>query len=238
MRCVLFCCAQRAFALRTTNLSLPLGEMSRSDREGRNQQTWLFKFALIRICQCVALSVICWRKCQLSQGESREADADCTHAASGELLRRSACVLLLPSRLAPCHLPQGGRLWVSAQPKLVSPSGRDVAQRQRGQEPADMAFQICPDSNLPVCCPLSHLLAQMPALPKGEPRSQCGLHTCRIRRTLAQTCPRIAPSVTVSAQRQRWLILLHASGCLAVSPMSQNTVRNTAAMSAESVMPL
>ena len=158
MRCVLFCCAQRAFALRTTNLSLPLGEMSRSDREGRNQQTWLFKFALIRICQCVALSVICWRKCQLSQGESREADADCTHAASGELLRRSACVLLLPSRLAPCHLPQGGRLWVSAQPKLVSPSGRDVALRQRGQESADMAFQICPDTNWLAFCPLSHLL--------------------------------------------------------------------------------
>ena len=30
------------------NLSLPLGEMSRSDREGRNQLTWLFRFALIR----------------------------------------------------------------------------------------------------------------------------------------------------------------------------------------------
>ena len=52
--------------------------------------------------------------------------------ASGKLLRRLARVLLLPSRLAPCHLPQGGRLWFSAQGKLVSPSGRDVAQRQRG----------------------------------------------------------------------------------------------------------
>ena len=72
------------------------------------------------------------RKCQLSQRESQEAGADCTHAASGELLRRPARVLLLPSRLAPCHLPQGGRLWFSAHPKLVSPSGRDVAQRQRG----------------------------------------------------------------------------------------------------------
>ena len=27
-----------------------------------------------------------------------------------------------------------------------SPSGRDVAQRQRGLEPADMAFPICPDT--------------------------------------------------------------------------------------------
>ena len=124
-----------------------------------------------QICPDTNLSACCplshlLRKCQLSQRESREAGADCTHAASGELLRRPARVLLLPSRLAPCHLPQGGRLWVSAQPKLVSSLGRDVAQRQRG------------------------------------------------------------------------LILLHASGCLAVSPTSQNTVRNTAAMSAESVMPL
>ena len=138
-----------------------------------------------------------------------------------------------------------------AQSKLVSPSGRDVAQRQRGLIPADIAFQICPDTDLPVFCPLSHLLAQMPALPKGEPRSRCGLHTCRIRRTLAQTCPRVAPSVTAYAvppssgkkalgfrAATERAILLHASGCLAVSPTSQNTVRNTAAMSAESVMPL
>ena len=34
---------------RKPNLSLPLGEMSRSDREGWNQLTWLFKFALTRI---------------------------------------------------------------------------------------------------------------------------------------------------------------------------------------------
>ena len=76
------------------------------------------------------------RKCQLSQGESREAGANCTPDASGELLRRLVRVLLLPSRLAPCHLPQGGRLWFSAQSKLVSPSGRDVAQRQRGLAPS------------------------------------------------------------------------------------------------------
>ena len=45
---------------RKPNLSLPPGEMSRSDREGWNQLTWLFRFALIRICQCAALSVICF----------------------------------------------------------------------------------------------------------------------------------------------------------------------------------
>ena len=42
--------------------------------------------------------------------------------------------------------------------QLVSPFGRDVAQRQRGLESADMAFQIRPDTNLSVRCPLSHLL--------------------------------------------------------------------------------
>ena len=50
-----------------------------------------------------------------------------------------------------------------------------------------------------VSCPLSHLLAQMPALPEGEPRSWCELHTCCIRLSLAQTCPRAAPSVTACA---------------------------------------
>ena len=37
--------------------------------------------------------------------------------ASGKLLRGPVSVLLLPSRLAPCHLPQGGRLLFSAQNK-------------------------------------------------------------------------------------------------------------------------
>ena len=36
--------------------------------------------------------------------------------------------------------------------QLVSPSGRDVAQRQRGLEPANMAFQIRPNTNLSMCC--------------------------------------------------------------------------------------
>ena len=81
---------------------------------------------------CPLSHLLC--KCQLSQGESREAGANCTPDASGELLRRLVRVLLLLSRLAPRHLPQGGRLWVSAQSKLVSSLGRDVAQRQRGLE--------------------------------------------------------------------------------------------------------
>ena len=40
------------------NLSLPLGEMSRSDREGWNQMTWLFKFSLTppHTSGCLAVS--------------------------------------------------------------------------------------------------------------------------------------------------------------------------------------
>ena len=52
------------------------------------------------------------RKCQLSQRESREAGANCTPDESGKLSCRPVSVLLLPSRLAPCHLPQRGRLFL------------------------------------------------------------------------------------------------------------------------------
>ena len=99
---------------RSPNLSLPLGEMSRSDREGWNQLTWLFRFALTRTCLRVCPLSHLLRKCQLSQRESREAGAN--------------------------FLPY-------AQSKLVSPFGRDVAQRQRGLESAGMAFQIYPDTS-------------------------------------------------------------------------------------------
>ena len=57
----------------------------------------------------------------------------------------------------------------SAQSKLVSPFGRDVAQRQRGLIPADMAFPICFGADLPVFCPLSHLLRKC-QLSQGESR--------------------------------------------------------------------
>ena len=55
----------------------------------------------------------------------------------------------------------------SAQTKLVSPFGRDVAQRQRGLLPVDIASQICPNMNLLACCPLSHLLANASS-PEGR----------------------------------------------------------------------
>ena len=67
--------------------------------------------------------------------------------ASGKLLRRPASVLLLPSRLAPCHLPQGGRLLFSAQNKnrasfdTLSLGGRWWI---RTTEVVDNRFTVCP----------------------------------------------------------------------------------------------
>ena len=57
---------------RSPNLSLPLGEMSRSDREGWNQLTWFFRFALTRICQCAALSVICSANASSPKGRAEK----------------------------------------------------------------------------------------------------------------------------------------------------------------------
>ena len=54
------------------NLSLPLGEMSRSDGEGWNQLAWLFKFALIRTCLRVALSVICFANASSPKGRAEK----------------------------------------------------------------------------------------------------------------------------------------------------------------------
>ena len=144
---------RKALFTRSPSLSLPLGEMSRSDREGRlpyegaglppcGKTEGVCQIGKIRIrstlrCTCSRVCPLSHllRKCQLSQRESQEAGANRTHAASGYLLRIPARVLLLPSRLAPRHLPQGERLWFYAQSELVSPSGRDVAERQRGQAP-------------------------------------------------------------------------------------------------------
>ena len=135
---------------RTDQTCLSLWERCRAATERACISRFPSQAYLIRICSRTALSVVCsgadlfaccplshlLRKCQLSQRESREAGASCTPDASGYLLRKPVSVLLLPSRLAPCHLPQGGRLWFSAHPKLVSPFGRDVAQRQRGLVPS------------------------------------------------------------------------------------------------------
>ena len=126
------------------NLAPLKGELSRSDggvfcgkTEGVCQIGKMrMRFALRCTCSRVCPLSHLLRKCQLSQRESQEGGANRTHASSGYFFRRPARVLLLPSRLAPRHLPQRGRLWSYTQTKLVSPSGRDVAQRQRGQAPS------------------------------------------------------------------------------------------------------
>ena len=86
----------------------------------------------------------------------------------------------------------------SAQSKLVSHSGRDVAQRQRGLESADMAFQICPNTNLLACCPLSHLLANASS-PEGRAEKSERIFSFYAQSKL------VSPSGRDVAQRQRGL---------------------------------
>ena len=67
--------------------------------------------------------------------------------------------------------------------------------------------------------PSQSFALQMPALPKGEPRSQCELHLCRIRLTFAQTCHRAAPSVTACAvppSSERKAFVSHDLTCLSL----------------------
>ena len=153
---------RKAFFTHSPNLSLPLGEMSRSDREARLPYEGAglppcgktegvcqigkirMRFALRCTCPRVCPLSHLLRKCQLSQRESREGGANRTHAASGNLLRRLARALLLPSRLAPCHLPQGGRLFSYAQSNLSLPLGEMSRSDREGRLP-------CEGAGLPLC---------------------------------------------------------------------------------------
>ena len=84
--------------------------------------------------------------------------------------------------------------FVYAQTKLVSPSGRDVAQRHRGQAPSlrELDCRLAarlkeqparPDESGELLyefvsvLPSQSFAPQMPALPKGEPRSRCELQS-------------------------------------------------------------
>ena len=59
-------------------------------------------------------------------------------------------------------------LFSYTQTKLVSPFGRDIAQRQRGLVPASLAFQICPNTNLFACVALSVICFANASSPKGR----------------------------------------------------------------------
>ena len=103
---------EKSFALRAVQLVSPSGRDVAQRQRGLKPSDIAFQ-----ICPDTNLPAFCplshlLCKCQLSQGESREAGANCTPDASGELLRRLVRVLLLPSRLAPRHLPQRGRLFL------------------------------------------------------------------------------------------------------------------------------
>ena len=116
---------------RKPNLSLPPGEMSRSNREGWNQLTWLFKFALIRICQCAALSVICFANASSPKGRAKKLVRAGSLTNQGSLMR--ICLRAALSVTACAAPPSSGRkAFASRAIQLVSPFGRDVAQRQRG----------------------------------------------------------------------------------------------------------
>ena len=125
---------------------------------------------------------------------------------------RPVRLLLLPSRLAPCHLPQRGRLWFYAQSKLVSlreprsrsdffalthnPTCLSLWERCRAAtERADAGYilsPVCPDTNwLAFTLPLSTLIspAHIPLLFSAR----CGIfpcsRQCRTRRPAARRRP-------------------------------------------------
>ena len=102
------------------------------------------RFALRCTCLHVCPLSHLLRKCQLSRRESQEGGANRTHASSGYLLRRLARVLLLPSRLAPCHLPQRGRLFLTRSPNLSLPLGEMSRSDREGRLP-------CEGAGLPLC---------------------------------------------------------------------------------------
>ena len=81
---------EEGFCLAQFNSSLPLGEMSRSDREGWYPLAWVLKvYPDTNLPVCCPLSHLL-RKCQLSQRESREAGANCAPDESELLCQKLA----------------------------------------------------------------------------------------------------------------------------------------------------
>ncbi len=128
------------FALtRNPNLSLPLGEMSRSDREGWNQLTWLFKFALIRAFFCFPhktkestdlYSLLWWEVVDsLFCGQATPVATCIQHVAKSRLsnpLLLFSTLRVKQKRAQICTLFFGGRWWI------------------RTTEVVDNRFTVCP----------------------------------------------------------------------------------------------
>ena len=143
---------RKALLTRRPNLSLPLGEMSRSDREGRRpcegaglppcgKTEGVCQIGKIRMR--FALRCACLRVCPLShffanasspEGRAKKAQrtAHMPHQAISCAGLLACCSFRHGLRRATFLKEEG---FVYAQTKLVSPSGRDVAQRQRGPAP-------------------------------------------------------------------------------------------------------
>ena len=66
-------------------------------------------FALVQTCSCAALSVICYANASSPKGRAKKPVRAGSLTNQGTLMQ-AVRGLLLPSRLAPRHLPQGGRL--------------------------------------------------------------------------------------------------------------------------------
>ena len=135
MRCVLFCCAERAAlsVICFANASSPKGRAKKPVRA-------FYSYAQSKLVSPSGRDVA-----QRQRGRAPSLrELDCRLAArlreqpiichaSGELLRKLVRVLLLPSRLAPRHLPQGGRLWFSAQSNLSLPLGEMSRSDREGR---------------------------------------------------------------------------------------------------------
>ena len=179
----------RAFALRTSqteicpNTNLPA---CCSFRHGLRRATVLREegFGFPRSPTCLSL----WERCRAATERAGSffegaglPPCGKTEGAANYLSRIRRTLAQTCSRAAPsvtaCAVPPSSerKALVFRAVQLVSPSGRDVAQRQRGQAPSlreldcrlaarlrefyrlTDTHKICPDADLPACCPLSHL---------------------------------------------------------------------------------
>ena len=103
----------------------------------------------------------------------------CCFLPSQSFALMQTCPCAAPSVTACAVPPSSGRkALVCRAVQLVSPSGRDVAQRQRGLAPS---------------------LRELDCRLAARLREFCQIGKIRMRFAFAQTCPRAAPSVTACA---------------------------------------
>ncbi len=114
-----------------------------------------------------------------------------TKCVSNALSNVSARVLLLPSRLAPRHLPQRGRLFLTHHPDSSLPLGEMSRSDREGLIPASMFLKVFPDTNLLASYPLSHLLRKCQLSQRESQEAGANVHV-----PIAKSCPKIAQFFT------------------------------------------